>query len=296
MIVFVYFLSLSCFSLDLPQGSLQGFYSSSDLASILNSLALPSNFVKLNKKIKGFTIDLPQHSLLKKQRVLIIGGFSGGFPQNNYQVLYTAFNLLKNYKTDPLSKRILESLTIDFAPNINPKAYSLSESAYFKTGRFYPFFKDQSNATQSCGIDLGVNPERNFYSNFNKMSKSCERDYAGSEPGTSEVIKDWINSIGDYSLIINYQEAGEFYEFPSGVTENNSNKYLIFYKEVRRDIENSMGLIKLKSENLVDRNESSLLNTAFEYFDSIAIKVALSSEIPKIRLLSHYLQVCITTF
>ena len=130
MYLLAVFLAASCFSFDIPNGSLQGFYSSSELGSLINSLASPSHFVRLNEKIKGFTIDLPQKSHLKKQKVLIIGGFSGGFPQNNYQVVYTAFNLLKNYKTDPTSKRILESLTIDFAPNINPKVYSLSESVY----------------------------------------------------------------------------------------------------------------------------------------------------------------------
>lgn len=284
MVIFIIFLFSPCLSLDLPQGSLQSYYSSSELKTLIDSLTSSyPDLVKPNEKIKGFTIDMPQNSHLKKQRVLIIGGFSGGFPQNNYQVVYTAFNLLKNYKTDPISMKILSSLTIDFAPNINPKAYSLSEYHHLKTGEFYAFFKDQSNNTESCKTeqDLGINPEKNFYSNFEIISNLCEQDYAGSEPGTSEVIKDWIDSIGDYSLIINYQGAGEFYEFPLGVTESNPNKYSIFYKEVRKDIENSGGLIRLNNANLNTKNESGLLNTALEYFNVIAIKIALSSKIPQ---------------
>jgi len=243
-IALVCFISL-CAGWKVSGGNLDGYYTTSQISSILQTLELNSTKAKVvsvgntvqNRSIKAF------HWENEGPSVLVVGTHHAHELISSTQVLYLLDNFLKKQSLQNLRDR----LDVWFIPVLNVDGYKAIEDDYSATGRITEFRKNMKNLNCSLKLENGVDLNRNYgfkwgADNLGSSSKKCSEDYRGpsafSEPET-RAIRDLIDS-RRFVMGVSYHSWGNLYIHPYGYTKTNSKELVGNHWKLYSELKNQI--------------------------------------------------------
>lgn len=286
-----FFLIFQSATSSLSLGLMDGYYTSAEVTTLLSSLQV--NYLSISTGYSGIVLKglvLESNKMdYAMRKILILGGFYGGYPMGSVEVLYIANKLAEEYEAGNATIiSLMNSNSFTFIPVLNSEAYLKSELG-FVTGENFAIFKtDLTGAAWGCNEnDVGVNPYHNFPYNWGGFSDICSTDYSGTTPWSSSIAAD-LGNYEDYSFIINYQGTGEAYYFPyASETTLLDDQSSYFYSILSKTA--PIGYTSGSLYNLTETSHSgTLLDTAFNKgIYSVEIAVGTDAKVPLADILSE---------
>ena len=131
-------------------------------------------------------------------------------------VLYLANKLASQYKSgNSTIISLLDKNQLVFLPVLNTPAYSYMEKNF--NGTFFPIKTGLEGNSDCEGIDVGINPDRNFPYYWENSTLPCQNDYPGSYPLQSNIskhLRDYLN-ISRPQILFSFNEEGNLFYAPN---------------------------------------------------------------------------------
>jgi hypothetical protein len=268
MLFILWFFILVALVNSLKFGSLDGYFTVDEAKILLGQLST-NNSNWIFEESGGF-YRVTSGGTVKKNEILVLGGFSGGFPQGNFQVLYTIQRLLEDLENKEEVQELFKRFSIAFSVFPNEPAYEKSilisnSSDEFEVREIYG---DQKNYYSNCNSnnDIGINPDMNFPNNFFERGDACFANFSGNSSSSSDITIKFMGKVTDYKAVINYQGSGNYYAGPhagvSDASEIDSRKIFIDQVLKRADEEG------FNIGSLYEINGEGLNGTCMDFVDS----------------------------
>ena len=233
----LYFLKLSLTqSIDLTSGSIEGYFSLSEISSVLSNYCKTHPNLELisigktlnNREISGLRLPNPQ-----RPRMLVIGGHHARELISMSQVFYILDHILTSLK---LNKEIW------FIPVLNVDGLAGISEEYSKTRKILEIRKNlhpSSCPKEKMGIDLNRNYGYQWgYDNTGSSSNPCDEEYRG-EFAFSEKETQAIKNLTEkykFDSVISYHSYGNMYIRPTGFKESPMSELPLAHQEVYKEL------------------------------------------------------------